>query len=163
LVQEIEFIWTLPKPGAASLPAPATMLRSGSRGLFYIAKPYLLLLDIPPNSRLSNGLRAASVVLRLAHHRALSRMVGKLTLGPPGGLSTSLRANGRAKCAPVDGLREAIHFSKARSHIITSQHPTAAATLRNHRWPGARQAASVSERCRPGGYLPFDGAPNGGD
>jgi hypothetical protein len=69
LVQEIEFIWTLPQPGAASLPALATMLRSGSRGLFYIAKPYLLLLDIPPTSRLSNGLRAASVVLRLAHHR----------------------------------------------------------------------------------------------
>jgi hypothetical protein len=52
------------KPAAASLPALAMMLRSGSRGLFYIAKPYLLLLDIPPTSRLSNNLRAASAVLR---------------------------------------------------------------------------------------------------
>jgi hypothetical protein len=40
---------------AAGLPALAMSLRSGSRGSFHIAKPYLVLLDIPPTSRLSNG------------------------------------------------------------------------------------------------------------
>jgi hypothetical protein len=35
LVQEIEFIWTLLKPGAASLLAPATMLRSAAREMIF--------------------------------------------------------------------------------------------------------------------------------
>src|SRR3977135_3181065 len=35
LVQDIEFICTLLKPGAASLLAPATMLRSGAREMIF--------------------------------------------------------------------------------------------------------------------------------
>jgi hypothetical protein len=43
LVQEIEFIWTLPKSGAASLLALATMLRSGSRVILYCETVFVII------------------------------------------------------------------------------------------------------------------------